>query len=250
MDQSPVGALLDAGALLRTVAGPVPETIPDVVAMMTAIDELLPAGDGLKWFNMLYRDVTRAVDQSTQTGRWHRPEWLERLDVEFAGLYFKAIASWYQDRPGTPRAWADLFAARFRPGVARIQFAIAGMNAHINHDLPFAVIATSRAMNVVPDDDTPEHLDYQAVNAVLERVEPDALRFLATGIAGHVMEDLGALGRHMAMWSIRGARDVAWTNARVLWRLEASSLQEAARAYAAELNGSTGILGAGILAPL
>ena len=34
----------------------------------------------------------------------------------------------------------------------RIQFALAGMNAHINHDLALALLTTDAQRNVVPDD--------------------------------------------------------------------------------------------------
>lgn len=99
-------------------------------------------------------------------------------------------------------------------------------------------------------DCAPEHEDYQTVNSILEEAEPGALEFLATGVIGGMMEDLGTFGKHMAMWSIRSARDVAWTNARVLWRLQSAPFPEATQAYLAELNSSTGILGEGILLPL
>jgi hypothetical protein len=44
------------------VNAPAPVTIADVIARMQAIDALLPANDGLKWFNRLYLMVTQEVD--------------------------------------------------------------------------------------------------------------------------------------------------------------------------------------------
>ena len=44
--------------------------------------------------------------------------------------------------PAMPTAWQPLFERRADPGIEPIQFALAGMNAHINHDLPLAVVAT------------------------------------------------------------------------------------------------------------
>ena len=58
-------------------------TIPDVIARMQAIDELLPVTDGLKWFNRLYLMVTQQVDLCPPGGAWQCPVWLDRLDIQF-----------------------------------------------------------------------------------------------------------------------------------------------------------------------
>ena len=48
--------------LYNLVNAPPAVTIADVIACMQAIDALLPANDGLKWFNRLYLMVTEQVD--------------------------------------------------------------------------------------------------------------------------------------------------------------------------------------------
>jgi hypothetical protein len=60
---------------------------------------------------------------------------LTRLDVVFTGFYFAAIAGALNQNADTASSWDALFEARNRAGVDRIQFALAGMNAHTNHDL-------------------------------------------------------------------------------------------------------------------
>jgi hypothetical protein len=47
-------------ALIDTINRAAPENIADVIAVMTAIDAILPSNDGLKWFNWLYLTVTMA----------------------------------------------------------------------------------------------------------------------------------------------------------------------------------------------
>jgi uncharacterized protein DUF5995 len=42
---------------------------------------------------------------------------------------------------------------------------------------------------------------------------------LATGIIGEADEALGKVDDTIAMWSLRKARDTAWTNAEILWHL-------------------------------
>jgi hypothetical protein len=197
-------------ALYQIVSDAAPVTIDDVLQTMRSIDQLLPGTDGLKWFNRLYMMVTQQVDQKPPAGGWHDPAWLTRLDVVFAGFYFRAIAGYLDDSASTPRAWDELLEARYRKGIDRIQFALAGMNAHINHDLALALLDTDAELNLVPNLNSPEHADYEAVNGLLQTVMPAALRVLATGILGELAEDTGKIGRILAFWDICRARDLAW----------------------------------------
>jgi hypothetical protein len=109
-----------------------------------------------------------------------------------------------------PDAWRALFEARYRVGVDRIQFALAGMNAHINRDLAMALLAADAAMNVVPAADSLEHADYEAVNGLLNTVMPAALTMLAKDTLGVLAQDTGKVGRLLAFWDICQARDLAW----------------------------------------
>ena len=44
------------------------------------------------------------------------------------------------------RAWQPLFALRAQPGTVSLQYALAGMNAHINFDLGLALVRTCRQL--------------------------------------------------------------------------------------------------------
>jgi hypothetical protein len=233
--------------LLTVLSGPPVDTIPDVIARMQAVDAALPPEDGLKWFNMLYLMVTEEIGRDVAAAHWADGPWLERLDVVFARLYFEAITLWIQDPPRCPRAWVPLFDGRFRHGVARVQFGLAGMNAHINRDLPVAVVRTCEATNVVPHRGTPQQADYDRVNQILEAVEITAMARMATGIIGEVSRDLGRLDDVLAMWEVRKARDAAWTNAEVLWALRPHP--QVASDYVAVLDRMTGFAGRGLLIP-
>jgi hypothetical protein len=191
------------------VSGPPLATIADVIARMQAIDALLPANDGLKWFNRLYLIVTQQVDLHPPGGAWQSPVWLDRLDVVFAGLYFSAVADFLGGHP-VPSAWSAVFEARYRTGIDRIQFALAGMNAHINHDLALALLSTDAELSTVPATGSPEFADYQSVNGLLKTVMPSALTMLATDTLGVLAQDTGKVGRLLAFWDICRARDVAW----------------------------------------
>jgi hypothetical protein len=196
--------------LLKISSGAAPATIADVLATMQSIDNVLPCSDGLKWFNLLYMMVTKRVDSSPPAGGWKNATWLTRLDVVFARFYFAAISSWLSQSPNTCSSWKALFEARFCPGIDRIQFALAGMNAHINHDLALALLQTDGELDLVPDKASPEHTDFESVNGLLEATLPVALQFLATGIVGALAEDTGKIGKLLAIWSVREARNLAW----------------------------------------
>ena len=229
--------------LFNLVNGAAPETIAEVIALMQAIDALLPANDGLKWFNRLYLMVTQQVDLNPSGGAWQSPAWLLRLDVVFAGLYFTAVAGFLGGHP-VPSAWSALFEARYRTGIDRIQFALAGMNAHINHDLALALLATDAELNVVPAPGSPEFADYQSVNELLKTVMPSALTMLATDTLGVLAQDTGKIGRLLAFWDICRARQLAWDFANHLRGLSGPVRDAALSAQ----DGLTGVVGRAILA--
>lgn len=202
---------LDDQQLLQITQGTTPITIGDVISMMQKIDGVLPNDDGLKWFNYLYLLVTNEVRQHPPAGGWLDNAWLNTLDVEFAKLYFSAITSSMSSPDNTPSSWKVLFEARHTTGIDRIQFALAGMNAHINHDLALALLQTDNDRHMTPNLASPQHSDFERVNGLLQSVLPVALKTLATGIVGEAAQDTGKIGQLLAFWNVRAARDLAWS---------------------------------------
>jgi hypothetical protein len=196
--------------LLQIVADPKPTTIEEVIDRMNRLDTAMSGTDGLKWFNWLYRLVTESVRNSPPAAGWKNPQWLARLDVVFADLYFAAIESSLSGAGAAPKSWQALFEARQKPGIDRIQLALAGMNAHINHDLALALLLTNSQCGITPTRTSPEHDDFEHVNDLLTGVLPQALQTLATGVVGEVVQDTGKIGRLLAIWNVRAARDLAW----------------------------------------
>jgi len=232
--------------LLQIVDAATPSTISDVIVVMQKIDALLPSADGLKWFNKLYLMVTNEVDTHPPAGEWNNAAWLTHLDVVFANFDFTAIANFMTGAPDLPSSWNALFEARFRPAIDRIQFALAGMNAHINHDLALALLQTDKDMGLTPSLNSPEHADFDAVNGLLETVLPSALQTLAAGILGELAQDTGKIGRFLAIWNVRVARDLAWDFADHL-----RSLNNLSRALSLAANDQlTGVIGRSLLLPV
>ncbi len=229
--------------LLQVVTGSPPATIADVIDVMEKIDATLQGGDGLKWFNFLYLAVTREIQDHPPAGGWAREDWLTRLDVVFAGFYFSAIAAFLKGDASLASSWTALFAARHKPGIDRIQFALAGMNAHINHDLSLALIQTNRQFGIQPSLISAEHDDFERVNGLLGAVTPKVLQTLATGLIGEVVQDAGKIGQLLEFWSVSAARDLAWDFGEHLTRLDDVSRQFAIDAQ----DKITGVLGRSLL---
>ncbi len=74
------------------------------------------------------------------------------------------------DPAAAPLAWRPLLEQRAQPGIEPIQFALAGMNAHINHDLPLAVTGTCTALATSPSAGA-HQADYQKVDQLLDAAE-------------------------------------------------------------------------------
>ena len=72
-------------ALAAVVQAP-PQSLADVLQTMQAIEATCVDGDGLKWFNWLYQQVTAAVEAGVDGGGFGDPAWLAELDVQFGNL--------------------------------------------------------------------------------------------------------------------------------------------------------------------
>ncbi len=190
-------------------------SISAVIARMQAIGEGLPATDGFGCFNRMYLGVTRQVGGRLSEGFFADPEFMTRLDVTFAGLYFAAVDA-SADPAAVPMAWRPLAEQRGNTAIEPIQFALAGMNAHINHDLPLAVVETCVALATAPDAGT--HLaDYQKVDRLLDAAEQSVRRSFESAPEQAVDRRLRAVANLIAGWTINTARDLAWSNSLLLW---------------------------------
>jgi hypothetical protein len=205
-------------AQLRTDAPAATSLADPIKAVETRMEQIaapLAADDGVARFNELYLAVTHAVAEEAKADSYENPAFVSRLDVVFADLYFAAV----EDDAGgreIPKAWAPLFEKRHAPGIAPLQFAIAGMNAHINHDLAVALVNTCDEMGLELDAKTPQHRDYLAVNGTLERVETEIKARFATGAIADVDKAMGTLDDVLANWSVARARDNAWVTAQTI----------------------------------
>jgi hypothetical protein len=118
------------------------ESIPALIAGMQADLAVLRAGDDRRrYFHATYLRSTQAFDREIRRGGFADGAWLERWDLVFAGLYLNALAADLRGDP-VPQPWRVAFdAARERGDLPPVRHVLLGMNAHINFDLPQALIA-------------------------------------------------------------------------------------------------------------
>jgi hypothetical protein len=223
-----------------------PKTVADVVQIFETIQAACADGDGLKWFNGLYLQVTQAVQKRVGSAGFADPDWMAALDVEFAGFYFAAIASSLEGRP-TPGCWQAIFSQRDLTAIARIQFALAGMNAHINHDLPQAVVATCRGTGISPQHGTAQYNDFTALNTTLDSLIETAKVELNVRLLGDALPPVTHLEDTLAAWSVSAAREAAWNNAELLWHL--ADAPPISSAFLGTLDGLTALASKTLLVP-
>lgn len=204
---------------------PAASTVAEVLERLEAIESTLPASDGVKWFNKLYLEMTQQVAASVPARHQAAPGFLGALDVAFGNPYFEALeaAGSGSALPETYpfHAWKPLFEARFASGIAPVQFALAGMNAHINHDLAIGICDTCATRGIELRDDGPEHKDYESINGFIAKVEKQMKAWMMTGLLKELDLAFRSVDDIVAVWNVEKARDAAWVSAEVIWSLRA-----------------------------
>ena len=221
-----------------------PRSIPEVLATMQTIAGICADGDGLKWFNWIYLQVTQQVENRVSQGGFNDPAWLSTLDIQFAALYFNALNG-YLAGGQCPGCWSAMFAVRNQNDIARIQFALAGMNAHINHDLPSAIIATCKSTNTSPQHGSPQYTDYTSLNAAMDALIQQARQTLNVRLLGDNLPAVTHIENTIAAWDLAAARESAWDTAQNLWQ-EAPLIADA---HLAIIDGLTTVISKALLVP-
>ncbi|RAJ60524.1 hypothetical protein K378_04337 [Streptomyces sp. Amel2xB2] len=214
----------------------------DVVHGMRGIGDGLPQGDGVAVFNRVYLSVTQELQRRLETGWFGDPRAAEELGARFAGRYLAAVRAQHAGAP-TPACWRPLFQFRRHPHVRPLQFALAGINAHVGHDLPLALLATCRARRAEPAD---LEGDFERVGDLLTLLEERVREELMPG--PDLLDVADPLTHLVGSWSLRMARSGAWMAFRTLWGLR--QLPELAEEFTEGLDASVGMAGRCLLTPL
>ncbi|MEU1163225.1 DUF5995 family protein [Streptomyces sp. NPDC005921] len=213
-----------------------------VVSRMRALDATLPERDGIAVFNRVYLAVTEEVERRLDAGRFGDPRAAEALDVRFAERYLAAVDAAEGDRR-PPACWRPLFQFRRHPGVRPLQFALAGINAHIGHDLALAVVDACRTLGCEPADLEDE---FDRVGELLVSLEERIREDLMPG--PDLLQIADPLTHLLGSWSLERARDATWSAARALWALR--RFDGLVEEFAERLDAAVGLAGRMLLTPL
>ncbi|MFZ3496260.1 DUF5995 family protein [Streptomyces sp. 5.8] len=208
-----------------------------VLARMRALDERLPERDGVAVFNRVYLTVTQTVHEGIVHGAFPSPRRAEALSVRFAERYLTAVEA---DR--APACWRPLLQYRRHPGIRPLQHALAGINAHIGHDLALAVVATCRSLDCEP---AALEADFDRVGDTLVSLEEHIREDLMPG--PDLLEVADPLTHLLGAWSLERARAGAWASARLLWSLRRSP--DLAEEFTESLDAGVGLVGRCLLTP-
>jgi hypothetical protein len=230
-----------------------PQSVADVVAQLADLQALLnkatPEDDEnpVAAFNHLYWTITSTVLEHLESGAFRDSEFLTVLDVEFAKRYLNALRLWGQSSPQTPHAWQVLCKQMNNTGVRSLPAAVAGVNAHVNYDLPFALLRTWTLLGTDSSSED-QHHDYLHVNDIFYENIPHLRRgYLSTWQL--VIDRLnGPVDDWYEDRAVEIARDIAWCDAKRLWEIR-NDAKALARADAS-LDRHTALIGWALLSPL
>jgi len=201
-----------------------------------------PKHDGLAVFNRVYLTVAEEVISRLNAGDFSDSCAAGTLGVRCAERYLDAVDAAAEGRR-PPACWRPLFQFRAHPGVRPLQFALAGLNAHIGHDLALAVVDICRTLTCDPVE---LEDDFERVGVLLialeERIREDLMP------SPDLLQITDPLTHLLGSWSLDRARDGAWAAARVLWALR--GLPELAEEFTDRLDEAVGLSGRMLLTPL
>jgi hypothetical protein len=234
------------------LAGPV-QTIEQVLDRLDELQSHLETStahgkkDGVASFNYLYRTITADVLEGTKSRGFADAEFIGNLDVAFANRYLDALRDDAQHGTNTPSVWQALIDARDDQHIGQMRFAMAGVNAHINFDLAFALLTTCETMGV--ELDVGRHHDaYQQVNDIFAKNMEKLRRYYESWwqrAVDRVVRTVANWGSDMAVVL---TRDVAWNNAIWMWpqRDQPAEIEEHTR----QMDYVATLLSHGILFPV
>ncbi|HEV2885319.1 MAG TPA: DUF5995 family protein [Jatrophihabitans sp.] len=225
-----------------------PAGVADVAARMRQrLDTLPPSARHRAPFLGAYLRTTEAVGAALRDGLFSDAGWVERWDVAFAELYFSAHdADLAGNEASVSRPWRLAFSAA--PELPALRHVLLGINAHVNYDLPQAMLAViSPSEFADPELIESRRRDHERIDGVLA----DRVKAEDAAIADHrklLDRALTPLNRLSSKRFLREARQKVWHN---VGELQAARLlgEDAYRTRLAELELLSAARIADLLAP-
>jgi Family of unknown function (DUF5995) len=196
----------------------VPAVIETLAAVREAAETIVPRGaeDGIASFSRLYHEITCGVLEGVEQGTFEAGTFIIDLDVNFACRYLAALRDLSEGREA-PLCWATLFDVRSDPEIPTLNYAMAGVNAHVNFDLAFALLATWET-HPDPAERDAQHRDYCRINdifyAKMNKLSDEFHSPFAQFGDGTWLDRLGNVFGDLL---VRETRDFAWDAAMRMW---------------------------------
>ena len=177
---------------------------------------LTPAQEGRRLFLATYRRTTLAVGKAIQDGVFEDGRWVDEWDVAFAELYLDALDADLTGAGRVSRPWRLAFDAP--ADLAPLRQVLLGINAHINYDLPQALLA------VITDADFEDpavldrrRRDHERIDGILAgRVGAEDDELAAVSAVSLLDRALTPLNHAASKRFLREARQKVWRNTRAL----------------------------------
>lgn len=189
-----------------------------LAAMQHRLDTLTPAEEARRDFLATYQRTTSAVARAVDRGVFEDTAWVEHWDVVFADLYLAAFDAERAGGEGVPRPWRLAFDAPAE--LPALRHVLLGVNAHVNYDLPQALLAVI-SIEQFADDELLDRRrrDHERIDGVLsDRVAAEDAE-LATRSARTLLDRaLRPLNQRASKRFLREARQKVWHNTAELHR--------------------------------
>jgi hypothetical protein len=205
-----------------------------LVRMRGDLAELEASGDARRFFHATYMRTTQAVSDEIDRGGFADNGWVSRWDLAFAELYLDALRA---DMRGglVSGPWRVAFAAaREQADLPPLRHVLFGLNAHINYDLPQALLAVISSADF---DDLAvlggRAADHRHVDVVLQArigAEDDELNAVSRVTALDRL--LRPANRMASRLFLAEAREKVWRNAAILDRARRAGTEEYASTLA------------------
>ena len=186
-------------------------------------DMALAAGDASGYFPALYSRVTARIGASIAAGSFADGPGMDRFATKFASHYIAAA----DDRAHSPLSWRACWNVAGDRQLLIVQHLLIGINAHVNYDLPRAVVEVADERG---DLASIRH-DFDTVNDVLAATYVDIVNDLDR-VSRWVNSAARLGGGRVFNFSLRLARARAWQAASTMYPLSAAGRND----YAGELD--------------
>jgi hypothetical protein len=177
-----------------------------LIRMNEIVSECKSKESRVGYFAVLYRQVTRRIQQGILNMEFEDNPRMETLDLIFAKRFIDAYELWSHGQQPT-KSWKIAFNASKFSNYLALQHLFLGINAHINLDLG---IATSETME--GDDLMGIQNDFNQINSILSELVYGVKSNISTisPIFGWLVPLTKGKDEKLLNFSIQLARDGAW----------------------------------------